>query len=98
MLIFIVHYYSIPFISLSCSRKCEQYMIENDLQQHLFKFKTNNINLPIEINSKSIINFININISSKSILINKLKKIMELNITKMNEFIGTLISIYKDNL
>jgi polysaccharide pyruvyl transferase WcaK-like protein len=38
---------NVPFVSLSCSRKCSELMHEWNMSNYLYQFKTNNIDIPI---------------------------------------------------
>jgi predicted GH43/DUF377 family glycosyl hydrolase len=77
----------VPFISLTCSRKCSQYMKENNLSEHLIPLETNEIDLPINFNSNKIIPLIEQQIKNRDTMKEKLIITMDNMNIKMNEFI-----------
>lgn len=82
-----------PFVSLSCSRKCKNYMIENDLSCNYYELETNDILIPININSNEITNFIIEKINNKNTFINKLENTMISINKRMDLFIEKWLEI-----
>ena len=82
-----------PFVSLSCSRKCKNYMIENDLSSNYYELETNDILIPININSNEITNFIIEKINNKNTFINKLENTMISINKRMDIFIEKWLEI-----
>lgn len=84
------HIYSmicnVPFVSLSCSRKCKTLMTENNLLELYYQMKTNQIDIPVNINGKEIYEFMMSKIIAKEEIKNKINNIMTNINIKMNEF------------
>ena len=77
------------FISLSCSRKCEELMKEWDMSEYHYKFETNNLIIPINLNSCDLFEWF------KEIDKKKLKKkINDIHINKLK--IKEMINDYYD--
>jgi polysaccharide pyruvyl transferase WcaK-like protein/predicted GH43/DUF377 family glycosyl hydrolase len=49
----------VPFVSLSCSRKCSELMYEWNLGEYLYKFETNEIGIPINFDANEYVEWIN---------------------------------------
>ena len=83
----------VPFISLSCSRKCQNLLKENNLTYIYYKLQTNDIGIPINLNSKDLYNFFIKAIENKSFISHNINQIM-ININyKMDEFIQSWINL-----
>jgi polysaccharide pyruvyl transferase WcaK-like protein len=76
-----------PFISLSCSRKCREYMKENNLEDNLYQLGVNDIDIPINLNVDQITKFIKNKIDNKEKNIQQLELIMKEIDIKMDKFI-----------
>jgi len=53
-----------PFVSLSCSRKCEELMMEWDMEDYLYKFETNQIIIPVNFSHTQFYDWIKDKINS----------------------------------
>jgi predicted GH43/DUF377 family glycosyl hydrolase len=85
---------NVPFVSLSCSRKCENYMKENNLEDNLYKLSTNELGLPNKLDYQDIISFIRTKLQNMNEMKNTLKYIMIEKNKQMDEF----IEYYMDNV
>jgi len=81
---------NIPFISLSCSRKCSELMNEYNLNNYLYKMKTNDILIPNNLDHKDLYNWI------KNINENELReKIIKIH-NQIYYKLDDMINIWKD--
>ena len=65
--------HAVPFISLSCSRKCSEYMYSIDLINNLYKLETNQDDLPINFNGDLFYQFVLDKIADAKACTKKLK-------------------------
>ena len=81
-----------PFISLSCSRKCIELMNEYDLNDFIYKYKTNDIIIPIDFNHLDFYNWFK-NINEYQIK-NKINNIHNLIYNKLDDMINIWNDLY----
>lgn len=76
-----------PFVSLSCSRKCREYMKENRLDDNFYQLDVNEIDIPINLNVEQITKFIINKIENREIIVKQLETIMKEIDMKIDNFI-----------
>jgi predicted GH43/DUF377 family glycosyl hydrolase len=80
------------FISLSCSRKCIELMNEYDMNDYIYKYKTNDIIIPIEFNHLEFYEWFK-NIKENN-LTNKINNIHNNILNKLDDMINIWFDIY----
>uniref|UniRef100_A0A6C0LT18 Polysaccharide pyruvyl transferase domain-containing protein n=1 Tax=viral metagenome TaxID=1070528 RepID=A0A6C0LT18_9ZZZZ len=78
---------AVPFISLTCGRKCIEYM--KQIPDCLYKLKKNEIDIPIEFDGKQFYNFFISKYVDRKKIGEKLNLIYEKNNLKLLEFISS---------
>jgi predicted GH43/DUF377 family glycosyl hydrolase len=77
----------VPFVSLSCSRKCKNFMIESNLGDNYYPLITNSINIPIEMDFNNFFIFIQQKINNSLEIKKNINNTMDIINIQMDEFI-----------
>lgn len=78
--------HKIPFVSLTCGRKCIEYMKDIELTNNLYQMKTNDIDLPIDFDGNDFYQFVQSKIINYKHIQNKLTRYMNIYQKKMENF------------
>lgn len=76
----------VPFVSLSCSRKCTEFMHDIDFVNNLYKLETNDVYLPIDFSGQLFYKFIKEKFTNLDNINKKLNHIMKNFEILMNDF------------
>lgn len=78
--------HKIPFVSLTCGRKCIEYMRDIELTNNLYQLKTNEVDLPIEFDGTHFYRFVKNKITNSFNIKKKLAHFMNIYETLMDSF------------
>ena len=84
-----------PFISLTCGRKCIEFMQQENLKGYLFKLKTEKWDLPKTINVVALLEFFNTKYNERNIIHERLKQTRKYIFNQLHNFESTYINIVK---
>lgn len=84
-----------PFLSLTCGRKCIEYMYQENIQDCLYQLKTTRWDLPDPIHVDALYHFFTIKYAEKEFIRDRLQRIKENNIQEMKRFEQVYVSLVK---
>jgi polysaccharide pyruvyl transferase WcaK-like protein/predicted GH43/DUF377 family glycosyl hydrolase len=84
-----------PFISLTCGRKCIEFMQQENLKDYIFKLKTEKWDLPKTINIVALLEFFNTKYAERNNIHDRLKQTRKYIFNQMQNFEQTYVNLVK---
>jgi len=88
----------VPFVSLTCGRKCIEYMRDAGLSEHVYKLKTNHMDIPIKFSSAMFHIFLMENMYYASLIRSKINSIMQTHEVRMNDFENYWVQLINEHI
>jgi hypothetical protein len=90
--------HAVPFISLTCGKKCLEYMSEIGMNDHVFRLKTNRDDIPIDFSERSLFEFFKLRYTSRDSGAGRLDVVLRKYTDMMDQFIIRWRKIIKQYL